>query len=117
MGLLAIFPGKRHKFESYNYFVNRQRWEDIQDLFLKESFQLFHLPRTPLLENMVHVGLSSMKTVFCGENQQSSELPQRKHLDDQCPVCDLKDLAHQLKYALKTQTSVMCKVSGKIMND
>lgn len=40
-------------------------------------------------------------------------------MDSQCPACDplFLKLSSNLKLAQQTQTSVKCKLSGKIMND
>lgn len=42
-----------------------------------------------------------------------------KHLEEQCPTCDplMIRLGQKLKFAQQTQTSMKCKVSGKVMND
>ena len=50
--------------DTYKYFTNKQRWVEIQELFLEEASSLFHISKTPLLENTMHVGLSSLKSVF-----------------------------------------------------
>lgn len=96
--------------------------------------------RSPLIQNVLQVGISSLKTVFCVKNKRmkatsdsslgaekeesKSELESLisqgrvKHLEQQCPVCDpvMNQISSNLKFAQQIQTSMKCSVSGKIMD-
>ena len=51
---------------------------------MEEANKLYHISRTPMIENVIQVGISSMKTVFCNEaaNQLKNELNlMEKHPD------------------------------------
>ena len=84
MGLIGIQQGLRHKFDSYKYFTNKQRWIEIQELFLEEASSLFHISKTPLLENTMHVGLSSLKSVFWQNYHQEQKDQSKIQLGEQC---------------------------------
>ena len=39
---------------------------ELKELFAEEACKLYHINRTPLINNVLQVGISSMKTVHCG---------------------------------------------------
>lgn len=74
MGLIALQPQRRNRNEKFLYFTNIQRWIELKELFTDEACKLYHINRTPLINNVLQVGISSMKTVYCGADKKSSEL-------------------------------------------
>lgn len=156
MGLIALQPQRRNRNEKFLYFTNLQRWIELKELFTDEACKLYHINRTPLINNVLQVGISSMKTVYCGADKRSDSradggpasaalsLPLRlgcsdpskqkdgkdalsnnfmqkptHHIETQCPACDplFQKISTNLKLAQQTQTSMKCKITGKVMND
>ena len=53
MGLLGVPPQLHPKCDKYRYFTNRERWFEVQELFLEEAYKLYHISRTPMIENVI----------------------------------------------------------------
>jgi hypothetical protein len=53
MGLIVLQPLKRFKDQKFKYFVNIQRWIEIKELFSEEAFNLYHISRPPILQNVL----------------------------------------------------------------
>ena len=50
---------------------------------MEEASSLFHISKTPLLENTLHVGLSSLKTVFWQNYHQEQKDQAKIQLGEQ----------------------------------
>lgn len=73
MGLIALQAQRRNRNEKFLYFTNIQRWIELKELFTDEACKLYHINRTPLINNVLQVGISSMKTVYCGTEKKESK--------------------------------------------
>jgi len=73
MGLIALQPQRRNRNDKYLYFTNIQRWIELKELFAEESCKLYHINRTPMLSNVLQVGISAMKTVYCGQEKKDEK--------------------------------------------
>jgi hypothetical protein len=60
--------------EKFLYFTNIQRWIELKELFTDEACKLYHINRTPLINNVLQVGISCMKTVYCGQNKCAGQM-------------------------------------------
>ena len=78
------------------YFVNVERWHELKDLFEKEACELYNIDRTPLMKNVLQVGLSAVKTHRCGGKQLAGSIE-----STECPACDplFKPLTKELRLA------------------
>lgn len=118
MMLLALKPDDRNKYEryavSYNvilqYFLDDKRWEEIIEMFIKESYALHSLTQEPVLTLTIQAGISSLKTIFC-DHQIS--------FNESCPTCSTKirTLGKSLPYSHHANTALRCKMTGEIMDD
>lgn len=84
-------------------------WQRLVRIFTDEACSIFGVPRTSLMELCVQSGLSSMKSPFC-TREESHTL--------NCPVCDplMNALARPLPFAMYSHSSLVCQISGKIMD-
>jgi len=77
---------------------------------MKESYQLFALPQTHLINQTLQTGISVLKTEFCMHDESFNE---------QCPTCasTIRKLGLKLPFAHQAHTSITCVVTGEVMND
>lgn len=96
--------------ELYSDLLSQDRWAELADSFEKESYRLYSLTSEPLLSLILQAGLSSLKTVFCDD-------PNSKK--DHCPTCSklLGELAKLLPYSCHLHTSMVCKITGEVMDE
>jgi hypothetical protein len=73
MGLL-IYPKEiREKVEKYRYFADEKRWRELEELFVKESYALYSMSQTPMVNLMLQTGISVLKTEFCTNDTTLNE--------------------------------------------
>ena len=77
LGLMTLQPKSRQADSRFLYFVNIERWFELRQLFEAEACQLYHIDKTPLMKNLLQVGLSAIKTTRCGTKAET-----------ECPACD-----------------------------
>eukprot|EP01119_Soliformovum_irregulare_P008446 TRINITY_DN21564_c0_g1_i1.p1 TRINITY_DN21564_c0_g1~~TRINITY_DN21564_c0_g1_i1.p1 ORF type:complete len:394 (-),score=63.56 TRINITY_DN21564_c0_g1_i1:71-1252(-) len=104
--------------EPYKSLYQEWRWEDLVSQFEVEHLQLYHLNSiSPLLLNL-EAGIGALKTTSC-YCMDESDFNQNWNRNSNCPVCvpDFATLAAPLPFALHTNSSLVCRISGQIMND
>ncbi|PRP76638.1 hypothetical protein PROFUN_04021 [Planoprotostelium fungivorum] len=108
MATLAFL--KDTKCPKYQGLFGRERWQDIIQQFERENYQLFGITEIPYIDINLQSGLSAMKTSFCYEEES-------RHVD--CPVCSsiVGQLGKDLPEAHHTHSSLVCRISGKVMSD
>ena len=79
-------------------------------LFLQDNFQLFNLTKQPMLSLTIQAGLTALKTNCCSE-QESQNV--------NCPVCSdsFGAIAKQLPNSHHVNSSLVCRLSGKLMDE
>ncbi|TFL04711.1 CTLH/CRA C-terminal to lish motif domain-containing protein [Pterulicium gracile] len=80
--------------------------------FRVTAYTLHCIPTEPLLHLALYSGLASLKLPACKEHST-------KNVD--CPVCDtsggLGALADEVPFSHHVNSTIVCKISGKIMNE
>lgn len=95
---------------TYSDLLSDDRWSMLVGSFERESYRMHSLTTESLLSLNLQAGLSSLKTVFCDDPNTKKE---------HCPTCSrlLGELAKTLPYSCHVHTSVVCKITGEIMDE
>jgi len=86
------------------------RWDSLVRAFRLAVYDLNSLPTEPLLNLALYAGLASLKLPSCYDGSC-------KNVD--CPVCDpdLGVLAQEVPSSHHVNSTIVCQISGKIMNE
>jgi len=86
------------------------RWDSLVRAFRLAVYNLNSLPTEPLLNLALYAGLASLKLPSCYDASC-------KNVD--CPVCDpdLGVLAQEVPSSHHVNSTIVCQISGKIMNE
>jgi macrophage erythroblast attacher len=109
MGLLAYKSDT--ECQPYKDMYNPDRWQELIEQFRTDNYTLCSLTSHPLLSITLQAGLSALKTPQCYQHEYHNE---------NCPICDnetLGDLAMNLPLSHHVNSTIVCKISGKIMNE
>ncbi|CAG8556475.1 5279_t:CDS:10, partial [Acaulospora colombiana] len=109
MGILAFPPNT--KCRNYKALYDHSRWELLIVKFRSDFYALNSLPSQPLLNVTLQAGLSALKTPMCYQ-------PDNQNIN--CPVCSsdtLGILAQDLPMSHHVNSTIVCRISGKIMNE
>ncbi|KAG0245563.1 CTLH/CRA C-terminal to lish motif domain-containing protein [Mortierella sp. GBAus27b] len=109
MGLLA-FSSNTNCYP-YKRLYDKSRWNDLITLFRSNNFALQFFTPEPLLNVTLQAGLAALKTPMCYQ-------PDNRNI--YCPVCDpetLGALAAELPLSHHFNSSIVCRISGQIMNE
>ncbi|PWN35144.1 uncharacterized protein FA14DRAFT_144797 [Meira miltonrushii] len=111
MGLLACGPSGW----AYTDLYDVSRWNALQQKFRAAALQIHSLPPQPLLHIALSAGLSSLKLPACYTDD-----PSRASANDNCPVCDSRGLgvlAKEVPWSHHINSTLVCAISGRIMNE
>eukprot|EP00002_Diphylleia_rotans_P036655 TRINITY_DN80_c0_g4_i2.p1 TRINITY_DN80_c0_g4~~TRINITY_DN80_c0_g4_i2.p1 ORF type:complete len:393 (-),score=94.05 TRINITY_DN80_c0_g4_i2:117-1295(-) len=94
----------------YKKYFDPNRWEDLVQQFQKDNHMLHNLTTESVMALTLQAGISAMKTPFCYNTE---------HKNRNCPVCQppLDKLAEQLPFAHLAHSSIVCRISGNIMDE
>ncbi|KAL0081073.1 CTLH/CRA C-terminal to lish motif domain-containing protein [Phycomyces blakesleeanus] len=110
--VMGILPHKSDtRCEPYKSMYDGRRWLDLVEQFRSDNYALCSLTAHPLLYITLQVGLSALKTPQCFQNENRNV---------NCPVCDtetLGKLAENLPLSHHLNSTIVCRMSGKIMNE
>ncbi|CAO3645772.1 unnamed protein product [Cunninghamella blakesleeana] len=109
MGLLAF--EKDTKCEPYRSLYDPHRWQELVSQFRSENYVLCSLTSHSLLSIILQAGLSALKTTQCYQHENKNV---------NCPVCDettFGPLAEKLPLSHHVNSTVVCRISGTIMNE
>ncbi|KAI7895396.1 CTLH/CRA C-terminal to lish motif domain-containing protein [Mucor mucedo] len=109
MGLFAF--GSETTCLPYKDFYDPKRWLELIDQFRADNYSLCSLTSHPLLSITLQAGLSALKTPQCYEHENQNV---------NCPICDnttLGSLAEKLPLSHHVNSTIVCRISGKIMNE
>ncbi|KAL4401329.1 ubiquitin protein ligase [Malassezia pachydermatis] len=138
MGLLACGPRR----PCYQDLLSFDRWEALRRQFRTTSLALHNIPTIPLLYMALSAGLSSLHTVsmsaealHCPMEEDNSSadmessvnshlfssiLLHRGEMNPDCPACqkdNLGVLTSHVSHNHPTQSTLICRVTGKPMDD
>lgn len=109
MGLLAYKSDT--ECQPYKDLYNPSRWTELIEQFRADNYALCSLTSHPLLSITLQAGLSALKTAQCYEHENQNV---------NCPICDNKtlgSLAEKLPLSHHVNSTIVCRISGKIMNE
>lgn len=110
---------------------SQARWPRLIQTFNRAIYQLHSLPSSPLLHYALSAGLTALRVPACYD---------KRCYNPDCPVCDaplLRDadgdidvsadrrrrtgglgvLAHEVPFAHHANSTIVCRITGKIMNE
>ena len=95
----------------YKRLYDQSRWSALIQSFRQSIYTLNTLPSIPLLNLALYSGLASLKLPTCYNDTHTDT----KNVD--CPVCDpsLGRLANEVPFSHHVNSTIVCRVSGKIM--
>ncbi|KAI5122115.1 hypothetical protein M0805_002237 [Coniferiporia weirii] len=108
--LLAL--PERSAFGPYKRLYDTGRWETLVRAFRLSVYNLNALPTEPLLHLALYGGLASLKLPTCYNTAHPK--------NPDCPVCDsrgLGTLAKEVPWSHHVNSTIVCALSGKIMNE
>jgi len=121
MALLAYGP-HTPKNSTYRKLYDVERWETLAVTFTRTAYSLVSLPLSPTLSLALYAGLSALKHPSClltyDDGDEEAQGENGKNQD--CPVCDsagLGVLAHRVPRSQHINSSLVCQMSGKIIDD
>ncbi|KAL6300388.1 CTLH/CRA C-terminal to lish motif domain-containing protein [Sparassis latifolia] len=93
----------------YKRLYDPSRWATLVQSFRLAIYNLSTLPTEPLLHLAMYAGLASLRLPACYD-------PETKNID--CPVCDpnLGRLAEEVPYSHHLNSTIVCRLTGKIMD-
>ncbi|KAI9031757.1 CTLH/CRA C-terminal to lish motif domain-containing protein [Phycomyces nitens] len=109
MGLISY--RKDTNTDPYKTMYGDSRWLNLVEQFRADNYALCSLTAHPLLYITLQVGLSALKTPQCFQHENRNM---------NCPVCDtetLGKLAENLPLSHHLNSTIVCRMSGKIMNE
>ncbi|KAJ3519087.1 hypothetical protein NMY22_g13357 [Coprinellus aureogranulatus] len=100
----------------YKRMYDRSRWDTLIRSFRNAIYTLNSIPTEPLLHLALYAGLTALKLPACYD-------PTTKNVD--CPVCDssgdtplgLGKLAEEVPYTHHSISTLVCRITGKIMDE
>ncbi|KAI0918518.1 hypothetical protein AcV5_002490 [Taiwanofungus camphoratus] len=94
----------------YKRLYDPARWTVLVQSFRLAIYNLSTLPTEPLLHLAMYAGLASLKLPACYDTHT-------KNID--CPVCDfsLGKLAEEVPFSHHVNSTIVCRLSGKIMDE
>jgi macrophage erythroblast attacher len=95
----------------YKQLYDLDRWQGLVKDFRDNLYNLHCLTLIPMLELSLYSGLCSLKCTQCF-------LDRSKNTD--CPICDRETfgtLAKPLPYIQHNTSTLVCRISGKVMDD
>ncbi|KAI0760120.1 CTLH/CRA C-terminal to lish motif domain-containing protein [Fomes fomentarius] len=92
----------------YKRLYDPSRWVSLIQSFRLAIYHLSTLPTEPLLHLAMYAGLASLKLPACYSHET-------RNVD--CPVCnlDLGELAKEVPFSHHVNSTIVCRITGKIM--
>ncbi|KAM9967814.1 hypothetical protein ACTFIW_001901 [Dictyostelium discoideum] len=96
--------------DRYKKLFDSKKWSELICQFKNDNFQLHSLSTKSMLDISLQSGLSVLKTSSCG-NESTFNV--------NCPLCDpsFRALATSLPVSLQSHSSLVCRITGEIMNE
>ncbi|KAF8527643.1 CTLH/CRA C-terminal to lish motif domain-containing protein [Hysterangium stoloniferum] len=112
---LLVFPPNT-VCPPYKRLYDMERWKNLSCAFRLAAYTLSTLPTEPLLYLAMYGGLAALKLPSCYPFSNGTPAP-IKNVD--CPTCDpecLGQLAHEVPWSHHVNSTIVCRISGKIMD-
>ncbi|CAM9686082.1 unnamed protein product [Chrysoparadoxa australica] len=111
MATLAFDQPQECELPEYAALFAEERWLDLVDELRLTLERTVGLEKLTVLELALQCGISALKTPVCCSKQQTKQR--------NCPVCSEEGqvLARDLPFALQGHSTLICRISGAIMDD
>lgn len=121
MALLA-YGSHIPKNSTYRKLYDVERWEALAATFTRTAYSLVSLPLSPTLSLALYAGLSALKHPTCGltHGDGDEETGEDCAKNQDCPVCDTAGLGALARHVPRSQhinSTLVCHLSGKIIDD
>lgn len=105
--LLAVLPSTN--CGQYKRLYDESRWTSLIHSFRLAVYTLNNLSTEPLLNLALYAGLAALKLPSCYDASGNVD----------CPTCDpnIKVLAKEVPYSHHANSTIVCRLSGKIMDE
>mmetsp|Transcript_28569 Transcript_28569/g.39797 ORF Transcript_28569/g.39797 Transcript_28569/m.39797 type:complete len:432 (+) Transcript_28569:179-1474(+) len=123
MGAVAFLPITDNFPQRYKYLFEEKKWSDLESQFRVVLFKINGLPQRSEFSIRLQIGLEALKTPQCNERldrKMKSEGDLVENLEGfECPVCSpgMYNLASELQAAHRTQSCLVCRMSGDTMDE
>ncbi|CCE62795.1 hypothetical protein TPHA_0D01550 [Tetrapisispora phaffii CBS 4417] len=101
--------GNLNKSNNYSNLFDECRWKKLNDIFLREYYQMYGISKNEPLLIYLSLGISSLKTKDClhkkeittSENKELDFYLNSKVISNKCPVCsnEFRNIAKEMPYA------------------
>jgi len=110
MGCLTYFK-QIDRFPTYKFYFEEERWNDLINIFQRDSFLVSGITTHSNLEISLQAGLSALKTDSCLDNKLCKP--------EVCPVCNpsMKKLVNRVPSTHKVVSSLICRITGEVMDE
>ncbi|EJD51138.1 hypothetical protein AURDEDRAFT_111798 [Auricularia subglabra TFB-10046 SS5] len=108
-GLLCFSESSNLK--AYRQLYDTARWARLAESFRLAVYELYSIPKQPIMLYAIQAGLSSLKVPPC-------MAPEDEDHNIDCPVCDkqgLGGLAPEVPSSHQVNSTIVCKITGRIM--
>ncbi|KAM0754877.1 hypothetical protein T439DRAFT_297289 [Meredithblackwellia eburnea MCA 4105] len=107
----------------YQELYSPNRWSSLLTLFRQTFLSLHSLPPLPLLHLSLQAGLASLKTPICCPHQSTDLMSPggfagaTNQPSPDCPLCSspLKKLAPEVPYSHHANSTIVCGITGKVV--
>ena len=108
-GILAYMP-ENFMSSPYKKYFEDDRWNSLAEQFKTDNYKVHCINSTPLFAQLFNTGLCAIRTSSCYQERESNP---------NCPTCDpfLREIAKGLPTGTLSQSRVMCRITGEIMNE
>ena len=108
-GILAYIP-ENFMSSPYRKYFEEERWSELAEQFKCDNYKVHCINSTPLFAQLFNTGLCAIRTSCCYKEDK---------FHPQCPTCEpsLKAIAKGLPTAPLSQSRVICRLSGEVMNE
>lgn len=97
----------------YKRLYDNKRWDNLISSFRLSVYNLNTIPTEPLLNLALYGGLAALKLPVCYS-------PSAHTSNADCPVCDARGLgvlAKEVPWSHHVNSTIVCVISGKIMDE
>ena len=108
MALLAFPPQTR--CGQFKELYDPSRWRRLVEQFRTDHYALNALTGQSMLTICMQAGMMALKTHYCYEQANKNV---------NCPICNehMNALAQRLPYSQRMNSCIVCRISGKIMDE
>ena len=123
--VLLAYPASSSRV--YNGLYDEARWDRLIEQFRQDNYRLYGLTTESLLSVTLECGMAALKTTYVVVHYylyRSADVICRMcgregDRNPNCPVCieNMFSLAKSLPYSHHTNSTIVCRITGRLMNE